>query len=136
MFVDQKKKKGTVTWESRGSLAERVTEKAVCTSEYFSPLTPNDTWPFADPKAVGVQESPLTPWNSGRWSVRRHRERSLVFWGAEREKRTGRSQRLPPPDSAHGHAQGHSGVPSQGRRLRVSSAHMEEMGEGCLVGAV
>lgn len=31
-------------------------------------------------------------------------ERGPVFWGAEREKRTGRSRSLPPPDSAHGHA--------------------------------
>ena len=31
---------------------------------------------------------------------------------------------------------GHSGVPSQGHQLRVSSAHTEETGEACLVRAV
>lgn len=104
-------------------------------SEYFSPLRPNDTWPFADPKALGVQESPLRPWSGGRRCVRRRREGPGVLGSRERkedgevtEAASTRQRSRPRP--------GHSGVPSRGRQLRVSSAHTEETGEACLVRAV
>ena len=84
VFVDQKKRE-----QSAGKVEEALQNewlKRQHVHQSFSPVRPNGTWPFADPKAPGAQGGPPRPWSSGRRCVRRRRERGPEFWGAERKE--------------------------------------------------